>query len=68
MIVCHCDGVNDRKVRRAIASGARTIEEVAASCGAGRRCGGCWPLLDDLLDEAAARRGDVSRVRATPAA
>ena len=29
---------------------AVTIEELAARCGAGSECGGCWPALEALLD------------------
>ena len=54
MIICHCRGVNDRKVRKAIDKGARTIEEVGDACGAGTRCGGCHQALAELL---AARTG-----------
>lgn len=50
MFVCSCRAVTDRTVRATIASGARTIEDVAARCGAGGRCGGCWPALAELLD------------------
>lgn len=49
MYLCLCRGVNDRKVRHAIARGARSIEEISDRCGAGTGCGGCWPLLEDLL-------------------
>ena len=52
MIVCSCRAVSDRTVKAAIASGASNIPEVAARCGAGARCGGCWPALSELLDEA----------------
>ena len=51
MFVCSCTGVNDRTIRAAIATGARSIDEVAERCGAGARCGGCWPVLAELLDE-----------------
>lgn len=50
MIVCSCQATSDRTVRAAIASGAATIEDVARKCGAGARCGGCWPTLARLLD------------------
>lgn len=50
MLVCSCNVVSERTVRAAVASGARTIDEVAARCGAGSRCGGCWPALAELLD------------------
>ena len=51
MFVCSCRAVTDRTIRAAIASGARSIDDIAARCGAGERCGGCWPALAELLDE-----------------
>jgi bacterioferritin-associated ferredoxin len=47
--VCHCRGVTDREIEGEIATGARTVDELAARCGAGAECGGCWPALDELL-------------------
>ena len=61
MFVCSCRGVTDRTVRAAIASGAESIEDVAARCGAGARCGGCWPALAELLDERSTADGDTRR-------
>jgi bacterioferritin-associated ferredoxin len=55
MYVCSCRGVTDRTVQAAIASGAGTVEEIANRCGAGARCGGCWPELERLLAESARR-------------
>jgi len=49
MLVCHCRRVNDRAVKATVAAGARTVPDVAARCGAGTRCGGCWPAIDQLL-------------------
>jgi bacterioferritin-associated ferredoxin len=51
MFVCSCRAVTDRTVRAAIASGADRIPEIADRCGAGSRCGGCWPELERLLHE-----------------
>ncbi|HEX7166932.1 MAG TPA: (2Fe-2S)-binding protein [Acidimicrobiales bacterium] len=53
MYACLCEGVSERKVRAAIARGARTIDDLAEECGAGARCGGCWPMLDELIAECA---------------
>jgi len=50
MFVCSCRAVTDRTVDAAIASGAATIPEVIDRCGAGSRCGGCWPELERLLE------------------
>jgi bacterioferritin-associated ferredoxin len=49
MIVCHCKAVNDRAIREVIERGARTPREVALACQAGRKCGGCIPVVRELL-------------------
>ncbi len=49
MMVCHCRGVNDRRIRAEIARGAVTAEQIAVRCGAGSRCGGCIDTVRDLL-------------------
>lgn len=38
-------------MRAAVAAGARTVDDVVARCGAGGRCGGCRPLVAELLAE-----------------
>ena len=53
MLVCHCKGLSDREIERDIRAGAATPCELARSCGAGSICGGCRPLIDELLE----RRG-----------
>jgi bacterioferritin-associated ferredoxin len=47
--VCHCVAVNDRRIVEEIEAGALDIEDVAARCGAGARCGGCHPTIEALL-------------------
>jgi bacterioferritin-associated ferredoxin len=54
--------VTDRTVDAAVASGAHSIEDLAARCGAGSRCGGCWPELERLIDEHEAREPHVRAV------
>lgn len=49
MIVCHCKVVNDRTIREVIRGGARSPRQVALACNAGRRCGGCRPLICELI-------------------
>lgn len=41
MIVCHCHVVNDRVIRDAVESGARSLSDVCRATGAGRDCGAC---------------------------
>ena len=51
MVVCQCHAVNDRTIRAEIASGALDVDAVAARCGAGARCGGCRPVIEEILTE-----------------
>lgn len=53
-MVCLCHGVNERRIRREIEHGARTIEEIAERCDAGSCCLSCHPTIDGLLAEHAA--------------
>jgi bacterioferritin-associated ferredoxin len=52
MMVCLCNGVGERKVRKAIDHGASTVDEVTAACAAGGRCGGCRPTIAAMLQAA----------------
>ena len=56
MVICSCRAVNDRTVHAVIDDGATTVQDVAARCGAGTDCGGCWPELEHLLAEHRAGR------------
>jgi bacterioferritin-associated ferredoxin len=55
MFVCHCRAVTDAEIREAITAGACDLDEVGRSCGAGITCGGCCPLIQELLAEHAER-------------
>ena len=44
----------------AIASGATCIEDIAIRCGAGSKCGGCWPELERLLHQHAEAASPVT--------
>jgi bacterioferritin-associated ferredoxin len=62
MIVCSCRAVNDASLRAAVAAGASTPEDLARTCDAGNRCGGCWPALERFVAEhcrPANRAGDL---------
>ena len=57
MLVCHCHRIGDRTIRECIRNGARTVDEVSRSCGAGTTCGGCRPAIGALVgDETLQRR------------
>lgn len=58
MIVCSCRAVAERVIRATIDDGASTVTEVGNLCAAGTRCGGCWSVLQRLLDERFLRHDD----------
>ena len=49
MLVCHCEGVNDKAIRAEIDRGAHDLDRVTERCGAGGRCGQCVPVFETLL-------------------
>jgi bacterioferritin-associated ferredoxin len=55
MIVCHCRALSDRTIREVIRRGAHSPREVAIACHAGRRCGGCVPVVRELIANETAR-------------
>ena len=50
MIACHCTGLSDRRIAAEVEAGASSLEEVTLACGAGGQCGGCHPLVEDIID------------------
>ena len=57
VFVCHCRAVTDGEIREAITSGACDLDEVGRRCGAGITCGGCCPLIQELLAQHAETLG-----------
>lgn len=52
MLVCHCRAVNDRQIQTAAAVvGAVSVREIVSACGAGGVCGGCRPVIEEILGE-----------------
>lgn len=52
MVVCLCNGISEKQVRRAIDRGAATRPQVTSSCGAGGACGGCHRTIREMIREA----------------
>ena len=48
-LICHCEGVRDRTIVKAVQRGASTLQEVQAACGAATRCGGCEAAVRELV-------------------
>lgn len=72
MLICHCERVNDRRIRQVVENGARTVGQVGKSCGAGTCCGGCVKAIAEIVEEVEGRsspapRDPASRLPASPA-
>ncbi|HEX7326644.1 MAG TPA: (2Fe-2S)-binding protein [Rhodanobacteraceae bacterium] len=65
MYVCVCKAVSDQDIRRAVAQGDRTFEEVQARTGCSTCCGCCEPEARVLVAAAVAAE---LRAEALPAA
>ena len=59
MIVCHCKGVSDRSIRRAVRTGATSGLDVGLACAAGTGCGGCREAIEEIV---AAELGETTAV------
>lgn len=67
MLVCHCKGLSDRAVRKAVKSGACSVGEVARACGAGGDCGSCRPVIQEIVDEGTRPSVAFFELEGTPA-
>ena len=50
MIICQCNGVSDRTIRKAVRNGASNRSDVVRACTAGKTCGGCVPAIDEIIE------------------
>ena len=49
MIICQCNGISDRAIRKAVRNGASKRSDVVRACTAGMACGGCAPAIDEII-------------------
>lgn len=49
MLVCHCNGVSDRAIRKAVRKGASNASDVGMRTGAGTCCGGCVDTVNEII-------------------
>ncbi len=58
-VVCHCFGVTDKEVERAVRENEiQTLEELTNTCKAGGGCGNCLPELQQIIDRVHAEQAD----------
>jgi len=51
MIVCICNNVSDREIRKAVASGMTTMSELRQNLGVATCCGKCHTCARQVLRE-----------------
>lgn len=68
MLVCHCNGVSDRTVRRVVREGALTVSEVGRACGAGTCCQGCSSTISRIIQVESHREAQAEPASPQPAA
>jgi bacterioferritin-associated ferredoxin len=49
VVICHCERVNERTIRKLLRDPSITVDDVVAGCGAGGRCGGCRDSIEQLV-------------------
>ena len=59
MLVCQCNGVSDRTIRKAVRAGAVTVDDVGQACEAGTCCGGCADSIAEVIHSEASSRDVV---------
>ena len=62
MIICICKAVNDRAIRRAVAEGHDTFDELQFELGIGTCCGKCVAAACEVLCEARAEALEATQV------
>jgi bacterioferritin-associated ferredoxin len=56
MIVCHCKGITDRDLKRALHEGTFDQGESGGTARAGGDCGTCQPLIDEIVGKHGPRK------------
>ncbi len=66
MLVCHCKRVSSRIIRECVQAGARDAASVSRACGAGTGCGGCRPLVHELVERELSSAGHLDGIPRAP--
>ena len=50
-IICACNQISKEDIEKAIADGAKTVEEVGEATSAGTGCGSCQFTIEELINK-----------------
>jgi bacterioferritin-associated ferredoxin len=68
MLVCHCYGVSESRIREAVREGADSCESVRRACFAGGGCGGCRTAVVEILQSERPLRAEPDATEVPPLA
>jgi bacterioferritin-associated ferredoxin len=51
VIVCICNGVSDKEIRKYLERGIYSIEEIGKLCYAGTDCGKCVDSIEEIIED-----------------
>ncbi|GAB5415074.1 MAG: bacterioferritin-associated ferredoxin [Congregibacter sp.] len=56
MYVCICNGITDKQIRKAVSSGASSLQELRDQLGVASQCGSCSDHAMMLLEDGQVRQ------------
>ncbi|MEM1403702.1 MAG: bacterioferritin-associated ferredoxin [Pseudomonadota bacterium] len=51
MFVCVCNGITDKQIRSAVASGASSVQDLKDALGVASQCGTCFDYAEEIIAE-----------------
>lgn len=66
MYVCVCNAITDSQIRKAAASGARTVWDLQSQLGVATNCGSCMEVAQEILSESRRQSGKFEPVLYQP--
>ena len=60
-LICSCEGVTKKNIADLVASGCETLDGIKKCCKAGTGCGGCVPMVKDIMEHTMKAQGKYVR-------
>lgn len=60
-LICSCEGITKATIIEAVENGHETIDAIKKCCKAGTGCGGCVPMVKDLINASLKAQGKYIR-------
>lgn len=60
-LICSCEGITKEVIEGQVNAGCETLDAVKKSCKAGTGCGGCVPMVKDIIEHTLKAQGKYVR-------